>query len=148
MTQKIEATNILKSMFSPEGMTFDNEESWGTLAEHVEYHNQYLSKELKYNVSWDDALFSWYENIYTPIKRAISQRRVRRAFPMQTVGDLYLDVSDHWFYLKEKHANVFADQAALHYTQKNKVKSANILTRIFKGSEARKNANNNGKRAA
>ncbi|HAK45835.1 MAG TPA: hypothetical protein DCO79_07950 [Spirochaeta sp.] len=131
MTQNINEPEILKAMFSIEGITFENNEGWNSLAEHVAVHNQYLNMMLKYNVSWDDALFSWYENVYTPLRREVMTARVRKAFPAKTSGELYLDISDHWFYLKEKDENISAAAAAYDFTQINKEKK-NIFSKIFK----------------
>lgn len=118
-------------MFGKDGMAFKNEEGWNTLAEHVEVHNLYLNEALKYNVKWDDALFSWFENIYTPLKRAINTRAVRRAFPNQLEGDLYLAVSDRWLYLKERYENVEADLAVSNYIRTNKEKNRGVFSKVL-----------------
>lgn len=131
MTQRIESAKILKTMFLEEGMTFKNDDGWNTLAEHVEVHNQYLNQKLKYNVSWDDALFSWYENIYTPLWRSVITRKMRSTFPTQTLGELYLALSDHWFYLKEKHENIASENAAYNFAYISKDRSSNFFTRLF-----------------
>lgn len=120
MTQRIKELEILKAMFSKEGIYFEDNEGWNSLAEHVEVHNLYLNMTLAFNVTWDEALFSWYENIYTPLRRAVMTKRVRNAFPAKTTGELYLDISDHWFYLKERNENISADIAAYDFTYKNR----------------------------
>ena len=119
MTHRIDEQEILKMMFEKEGISFANEKGWNALAEHVAVHNQYLTMTLGFNVSWDDALFSWYENVYTPLKRAIMTRSMRHAFPSKASGDLYLDVSDHWFYLKQKNENISAETAAYDFMKRN-----------------------------
>ena len=131
MSQRTEAAKTLKIMLGKEGMVFRNEEGWNALAEHVEVHNQYLTRELAFNVSWDDALFSWYENIYTPLKRAVSVRSVRSAFPEQTSGELYLAISDHWFYLKEKYPDVDAETAAANFVHTYKEGISRFFSRFL-----------------
>jgi len=148
MTQKIEKTNIVKKMFTQEGMVFSKEEGWKTLVEHINVHNQNLSNELGFNVSWDDALFSWYENIFTPLHRAAASRSVKKAFPELASGDLYLAVSDHWFYLKEKNEEIFPEQAVADFAYINKNGLFKTISELFKGSLAVKEVGIYKKRAA
>ncbi|MBI9105627.1 MAG: hypothetical protein JEZ04_02720 [Spirochaetales bacterium] len=147
MTQNIKETSIMKSIFTQEGIEFSNEEGWKTLTEHVEVHNQFLNQELRRDISWDDALFSWYENIYTPLRRAISSWSVKRTNPQMTVGDLYLAVSNHWFYLKEEDQGIFAEQAAADYVRINKKNRPGIFSRLF-NTFAPANETNTGKKKA
>jgi hypothetical protein len=148
MTQNNKANEVLKAMFSQDGISFKNNDGWNTLAEHVEVHNQYLNQALKQKVSWDDALFSWYENIYSPIKRAINTRKMRTAFPQMTTGELYLAVSDHWFYLKEQFEDVSPEDTAYNFAHISKDRSSNLLTRLFKAPALSKETDPHGRKAA
>lgn len=104
--------DILKSMFARDGITFTHEEGWAELSEHIAVHQYHLGSELNRNINWDDAVFSWYENIGIPLLRAIDTWEVRGAFPRHTVGDLLLAISDHWLFLKERNALVSPEAAA------------------------------------
>jgi hypothetical protein len=148
MTQRIEEIRLLKLMFSAEGINFSSEEGWNTFAEHVAVHNENLNNELQYNVSWDDALFSWYENIYTPINRAMNDWSVKRTFSNMASGDLYLAISDHWFYLKESSPNITADQAAYNLAYINRKDRPGLFSRIFRTSPLNNSKNPNRKKAA
>ena len=107
----------LKTMFLQEGIQFSDAKGWEALADHVEVHKYYLSKELDMNITWDEALFSWYENVLTPLRRVVDTWEIKVAFPNRTFGDLYLAISDHWFYLKENDTEVGADEAAVSFVQ-------------------------------
>jgi hypothetical protein len=148
MTQKINKAQVMEVMLSKEGVNFRNSEGWNTLAEHVDVHNQFLDKKLGWNVSWDDALFSWYENIYTPLKREISSRGFKRAFSGMTSGELYLAVSDHWFYLKEKDEDVNAEIAAGNFAYVNRRKTVDLLKNFFKPTGDGNDTKTAGKKAA
>lgn len=102
----------LKAMFLQEGIQFSREEGWQELQEHVKVHQYHLGQQLNTSVSWDDAVFSWYDNVLTPLKRVVGSWEFRQAFPRQPLGDLYLAVSDHWHYLKEKDPNTSPEEAA------------------------------------
>ena len=109
----------LQAMFAQEGIQFSRNAGWQELEEHVEVHKYHLSQQLNVNVTWEDAVFSWYDNMLRPVKEAITAWEFRNAFPRQPLGDLYLAVSDHWFYLKERDPNTTAEEAArsfaMHY---------------------------------
>lgn len=111
--------DILRTMFAREGIAFTHERGWNELGEHVAVHQYHLGKELNKSITWDEAVFSWYENVFTPLMRAIDMWEVRVAFPRQQLGDLFLAVSDHWLFLKERDPLVSPETAAhsfvIHY---------------------------------
>lgn len=117
MTTTRNKVEDLKTMFLQEGIRFGSAEGWDALAEHVEVHKYFISKDLNMDVTWDEALFSWYENVLTPLKRVVSLWEVRRAFPHQTLGDIYLAISDHWYYLKESDPEIGPEEAAASFLQ-------------------------------
>jgi hypothetical protein len=108
---------LLEQQMSSEGVRFAQDKGWETLAEHVEVHQFLLSQELGFTVSWDEAMFSWYENVFTPLRRATDQWIVRRAFPKQLNGDLILAVSDHWHFLKQQDPKVLPEDAARSFVE-------------------------------
>ena len=99
-------------MFTREGVEFTHTEGWNELGEHVAVHQYHLGTELNQNIKWDEAVFSWYENVFTPLMRAIDTWEVRGAFPRQRLGDLFLAISDHWLFLKERDPRVSPEVAA------------------------------------
>lgn len=115
-TQTVRAGQ-LEQQLSSEGVRFARENGWETLAEHVEVHQFLLSQELSFAVSWEEAMFSWYENVFTPLRRATDQWIVRRSFPKQLNGDLILAVSDHWHFLKQQDPEVLPEDAARSFVE-------------------------------
>lgn len=121
MTKTRTRTRIddLKAMFLTEGIQFSREEGWKELEEHVDVHQYHLGQKLNRTISWDDAVYSWYDTVLVPLKRVVSSWEFRQAFPRQPLGDLYLAVSDHWHYLKERDPEVTPEEAArsfaMHY---------------------------------
>lgn len=136
MTRKINKEEVLKNMFSKDGMDFENEKGWNTLAEHVDVHHRNLENELNVNVSWNEALFSWYENVYLPLKLALSKRNTGWIFPGVKKGDIYLAVSDHWYYLKQNFENADAESAVTDYFNKNRKPISDMFGHIFNKAKA------------
>ena len=148
MIQIINKSEVLESMFAKDGMSFSKKDGWNTLAEHVDVHNRNLEQELGIKVSWDDALFSWYENVYFPLKTAMASHRIKRLFPNTPYGELYLAVSDHWYYLKESYSDVDGDLAVANYIYNSRKNSNRFLSRLFGAVETAGEAGPKRKHAA
>ena len=112
LAREIDTAHTLSKMFVADKLSFSRPNGWVLLAEHVDAHKYWLSRELDIDVSWDDAVYSWYETVMVPLKRTIDTWEFRSAFPRQSIGDLYLAVSDHWHYLKERQPDATVDTAA------------------------------------
>lgn len=102
----------LKDMLRTTGLTLKNEREWQELADHIEVHKYFINQTIGWTVSWDDAVFSWLENVYTPLSRIIDSWEVREAFSNKTEGQLYLAISTHWHFLKERYPEITPEDAA------------------------------------
>ena len=108
-----EATiQTLKDMMRTTGLTLRDEREWQELADHIEVHKYFINQTIGWTVSWDDAVFSWFENVYRPLSRIIDSWAVREAFPDKTEGQLYLAISTHWHFLKERYPEITPEDAA------------------------------------
>jgi hypothetical protein len=109
------AVATLQKMLRSENLGLATEQEWLELAHHIEVHKYLINEKITWTVTWDDAVFSWFENIYQPLLRAIERWEVRNAFPGRSIGQLYLAVATHWYFLKERNDAVTADDAALDF---------------------------------
>ena len=107
--QKVER---LKNQFQSTEFTLANEREWQELADHIEVHKYFINQSIGRTVTWDEAVFSWFENVYTPLSWIIDSWEVSIAFPDKTEGQLYLAISTHWHYLKEKFPEITPADAA------------------------------------
>ncbi|NCN04476.1 MAG: hypothetical protein GW949_02480 [Spirochaetales bacterium] len=85
------------------------------LKEQISVHKYFVNQSIPWTISWEDAVFSWYENVFKPIVEVVDSWEVRNAFTSSTQNRLYLDISNHWYYLLEKDPQTFAGYAAIHY---------------------------------
>ncbi len=85
------------------------------LSDQIEVHKYLINQTIPWTISWDDAAFSWTENVFHSIMQVIGNWEVRLAFPDKTVSELYFDISNHWYYLLEKNPRVSAYYAAVEY---------------------------------
>lgn len=63
---------------------------------HQYLRNQDLEREgSDYRLSWEDAVCSWYDNVYLPVVEAIRSYGILGQFPGRTEADMYLWVTHH-----------------------------------------------------
>lgn len=99
------------------------------LVNHVDVHEYFLGKNFKISVTWDDALFSWYENVFLDIVKNSKRSLLNRFFPDRSWIDLFFVISDHWYFMSKQ--NEEFNQSAL-FAVKNYTKVYSKINIIFK----------------
>jgi hypothetical protein len=74
------------------------------LLEHINDHRWFLGTERGACVAWDEAVSSWYDNVYMSLVEVIRESRVLRDFPGRTEADLYLWLIEHRWFLQQSGA--------------------------------------------
>ncbi len=108
---------------------------------HILVHKYYINENYSGEISFSDALVSWYNNVYQPIIGIIRDEKLYHNFPERTQSDLYVWIVQHWDFLKRKYGvNYSITDAARDFTQKYGRKPAGIrdylsllAVRFFKG---------------
>jgi hypothetical protein len=72
------------------------------MLQHIAVHRYFMGLDLKRDISEQEAITHWYDNVYLPIVKVIRESKILREFPGKTEGDLYLWVLDHQSYLAEQ----------------------------------------------
>ena len=70
------------------------------LLRHIEVHRyfqnlEYERAEVDEKMEWDEAVASWYDNVYLPVVEAIRHYGLLKTFPNRTEADLYLWITHH-----------------------------------------------------
>ncbi len=65
------------------------------LLEHIRVHRWYLGEQRGAPVSWEEAVVSWYGQVYSPIAALAHQDQMLADFPHRTLTDLYLWIVDN-----------------------------------------------------
>jgi hypothetical protein len=81
---------------------------------HIEVHKYYLNQSRKDEVSFDEALVSWYSKLYAPIVIITTEEKLCALFPDRTPGDLYVWIVRFWDILKEKYGFYYPLKNAAH----------------------------------
>jgi hypothetical protein len=65
------------------------------LIEHIKVHKYFMGLEQKHDISWEEAVVSWYDNVYMPLVNLIRDHDVLSQFPGRTEADLYAWLIKH-----------------------------------------------------
>ncbi len=71
------------------------------LLEHIYTHRWYLGESLKRDISFEEALLSWYDSVFMPLVEIIRDQQILENFPGRTEADLYLWVGQRKSYIGE-----------------------------------------------
>lgn len=86
------------------------------LLEHINVHRWYMGEKFQREVSFEEAVAGWYDEVYLPLVRVIEEQGILKDFPNRTVADLYLWIIEHLYFLREEfQQEVSIDQAATHF---------------------------------
>ncbi len=85
------------------------------LEQQISTHTYLVNQNISWVITREDAIFSWQENVFSPVMEAASSWTVRRACRSLCEAELFFAVSDHWYFLLEKDSRVSAYEAASDY---------------------------------
>lgn len=80
---------------------------WGyiTLIEHINTYRYFLGEKLKREITIEEAVKDWYENLFLKVVELLKKKKIDKYFPNRTPEDIYIWIMDHWHYLKENTQN-------------------------------------------
>ena len=113
----IEKTQIDK-LRPEQNIRFSEPGGYARLFEHIAVHRYFLCEEQHHKVPCDEAVMSWYDNVYLPVVTAIRQHNILHDFPHRTEADLYLWITDHHYFLHEQDQDVDLEQAAVDFAER------------------------------
>jgi len=76
-------------------------DGFSRMLEHIAVHKFFMGLEQQRDISDDEAVANWYDQVYQPIVEIIRKSDILDDFPEKTEGDLYLWVLDHQHYLHQ-----------------------------------------------
>jgi hypothetical protein len=85
---------------------------------HILVHKYYLNENKNEEIPFNDALVSWYNNVYNPVVAIIKEQYLLANFPGRTESDLYVWIIKHWDFLKKKYGIYTLAQAAGDFSNK------------------------------
>jgi hypothetical protein len=74
---------------------------------HIHGHKYFINLTKPKEIEFEEALLSWYREVYLPIIRLIEGGDILSHFPGRTAADLYLWIVGHWHDLKRQYGQAF-----------------------------------------
>ena len=90
-------------------MDFSRTGRYDVVYNHILTHKYYINLNRKDEVSMEEAIESWFKNVYMPIVTVIHRKHIMHRFPKRTISDMYVWVVRYWDDLKQK----FGDNVSL-----------------------------------
>lgn len=75
--------------------TTTNPGQYPILLEHIAVHQYFMGIDEQRNISYEEAITHWHDDVYQPVKEIIQERGILQHFPERTETDLYLWISRH-----------------------------------------------------
>jgi hypothetical protein len=102
--------------------------SYDVIYNHILVHKYYLNEGKEKEVSFNDALVSWYQNVYCPVIQIIKDEYLCLNFPKRTPSDLYVWIIKRWDFLKKKYGVEYAlSDAALDFSREQGNRAGDFL---------------------
>lgn len=102
----------LHRILPDEPFTVTSPGRYDELAQHIFGHKYYLNEYRAVEIPLEDAILSWYRNVYRPIVDVIHENNLMNRFSGRTATDLYLWIVKRWDELKTQYGDEFPLQAA------------------------------------
>lgn len=80
------------------------------LLEHISVHRWYMGENSGSEVPYEEAVASWYDNVYSPMVVLIDEHHLVADFPDRTPADLYLWIIEYEWFLREAYRNDYSFQ--------------------------------------
>jgi hypothetical protein len=78
------------------------------ILEHIHVHQYFLGNDHKRSFTWDEAVGSWYDNVYMPLIRLIREHDALEHFANRTEADLYAWLIKHQEAMRMQYGGDFA----------------------------------------
>jgi hypothetical protein len=76
------------------------------MLEHIAVHRYFMGLDQQRDITEEEAIADWYDNVYMPVINVIRETDILKEFPNKTEGDLYLWVLDHQHYLVSEEGQI------------------------------------------
>lgn len=94
-------------------LDFSTTGQYDLIYNHILIHKYYINIDKTEEIPFEEAVTSWYENVYLPVIDTIQKQHILRLFKNRTKSDLYIYFIKYWHELKQKFGNDFSiDKAA------------------------------------
>ena len=114
-------------------MNFTSPGGYDVIYNHILVHKYFINEKQTTEIPFQDAVLSWYRNVYTPVIAIINKNNMLKSFKKRTTSDMYVWIIKHWDDLKHKYGIAYSlDEAAKDFTAKYGVTKKEYIKLFFK----------------
>lgn len=73
------------------------------IIQHIDVHKYFMGIDQQHDITWPQAVVSWYDNVYWPMVEAIRKCSLLDEFPNRTEADLYVWLVRHQTMLRDQY---------------------------------------------
>jgi hypothetical protein len=99
-------------------LDFSSPGRYDVIYNHILVHKYYLNENKEEEIPFNEAIVSWYNNVYNPVIAIIREQWLLANFPGRTEADLYVWIVKHWDFLKKKYGKYSLSKAAGDFSKK------------------------------
>ena len=113
-------------------LDFSSPGRYDVIYNHILTHKYYMNQNRTDEVTMEEAVKSWFFNVYFPLVSIIREKYILKDFPGRTLADLYVWTVRYWDDLKKKFGdNIPMDEAVTGFQKQYKIPlRKRILNRI------------------
>jgi len=84
-------------------LDFTSPGQYDVIYNHILVHKYYINSGISTEIPFNNALLSWFHNVYQPVMHVIKKHHLLRKFRGRTSSDLYVWIIKQWDELKRKY---------------------------------------------
>lgn len=88
-------------------LDFSTPGQYDVIYNHILVHKYYINTTKAEEIPMEEAILSWFKNVYLPVVNVILKRKIIKKFGKRTICDLYVFIIKYWDELKQKFGNEF-----------------------------------------
>ncbi len=88
-------------------LNFSTPGQYDVIYNHILCHKYYINSGKTEEVSMEDSILSWFNNVYLPVIKTIENQKILKSFKGRTLSDLYIFLIKEWDELKKRFGNDF-----------------------------------------
>ncbi len=103
------------------------------ILEHISVHRNYMGIQQKHEITWEEAVEGWLNNVYLPLIHVIREYNILHEFPKRTETDLYLWIIEHLWFLREQYqSDISLEMAATHFAEEYSTRPLRQLVNVVR----------------
>ncbi len=112
-------------------LDFSTAGQYDVIYNHILTHKYFINQNQKEEIPIEDAILSWFNNVYLPVVTTIQKYKIMKYFRKNTISDLYVWIIKYYDELKKKFGDELPLDQIVHEIKREKKFSIITRTRNF-----------------